>query len=350
MTLLKYHGFEGYDNPVDQEAANDLITFVGSQEGSAYVAYATGRNGGKALRHTGTIFSMYAYLSFPAIAEEAIIGFAFYADAYPSVDSPLLHMANGTSAIGSLQITNRSTGILDIALTQVDPIGRVYFPYNTKQWYYVEAKLRIHDTLGMGVVRIDEQEIFSLTGQDTRWSSNPTIVATMGLGFPKAVDFRYDDLYIANNEGSENNDFLGDIRVDQIRPNGAGNYTQLTPSAGANYECVDDVTLDEANYVEGITAGNKDSYAYANVPTDLDDAGIIGLQIKNNSQRTATASNIKIDPFIRTGSTDYSQTALDLSDAISMVDGDIILDDPSDSNVWTQAKINACEFGMEVAS
>ena len=78
MTLLAYHGFEGYDNPVDQEAANDLITYAGSREGSQYEEYATGRNGGKALRHTDSIFGTNIYLSFPPIAEEAIIGFAFY--------------------------------------------------------------------------------------------------------------------------------------------------------------------------------------------------------------------------------------------------------------------------------
>ncbi len=166
--------------------------------------------------------------------------------------------------------------------------------------------------------------------------------------FPHDCFIELDDIYLADNQGSDINDFLGDIRIDAIHPNGAGNHTDLTPSAGSNYQCVDEDELDDSDYVEGINATDKDSYSYESVPTDLDDSGIIGLQIKNNCKRTAAATNIKIDPFIRTGSTDYSQTVQDLPDAIGIVSGDIILDDPSDSNPWTQAKINACEFGMEV--
>ena len=257
-------------------------------------------------------------------------------------------MGQDSGSIGCLKIVTHPNGNLQIVLQQNGILGEVYIPYNSGQWYYIEAKFRSHDTLGMGVVRIDEQEVFNVSNVDTIWSIGSEITAVIFLSLPKVVDVRIDDLYIANSEGTENNDFLGDIRVDQIRPSGAGNYTDFTPSAGANYECVDDVTLDEANYVSHITLAEKDSYSYEDVPTDLDDASIIGLQIKNNCQRTAQASNIKIDPFIRIGSTDYSQTAQNLSDAISMVNGNIIIEDPSDASAWTQAKINACEFGMEV--
>jgi hypothetical protein len=139
------------------------------------------------------------------------------------------------------------------------------------------------------------------------------------------------------------------VRVDAINPNGAGNHTDLTPSTGSNYECVNEAIIDESDYVEGANAGDKDSYSYPNVPTDLDDTGIYAVEINTISQRTAASDNIKIDGFIRTGSTDYNASD-DLSLADSWSKKSFIFErDPSDSNVWTQAKINACEFGVEVA-
>ena len=149
--------------------------------------------------------------------------------------------------------------------------------------------------------------------------------------------------------GTTNNDFLGDIRVDAIHPNGAGNYTQLTPSAGSNYECVDETNMDDSDYVEGANAGDKDSYTYGSVPTDLDDAAIFGIQLRNQAVRTAESDNIKMKGFLRTGSTDYEETTAQSLDDVVKSKRIVWEDDPSDSNVWTQAKINACEFGMEVA-
>ncbi len=125
----------------------------------------------------------------------------------------------------------------------------------------------------------------------------------------------FDDFYRGNDQGSVNNNFLGDIRIDVINPNGAGNYTDLTPSAGANYECVDETLLDSSDYVEGANVAEKDSYSYESVPTDIDDADIKAVIIRNHAQKTAESNNIKIDGLIRTGSTDYnSAAAQNLSD------------------------------------
>jgi hypothetical protein len=148
--------------------------------------------------------------------------------------------------------------------------------------------------------------------------------------------------------GSYNNDFLGDIRIDIINPNGAGNYTDLTPSSGDNYACVDEDIIDESDYVEGINVGDIDSYTYEDVPTDLDDSAIYAVDIRNVAQRTAASDNIKIDGLIRTGSTDYN-ASVDLSLSDSWSNKNFIFEkDPSDSGDWTQAKINACEFGVEI--
>jgi len=107
--------------------------------------------------------------------------------------------------------------------------------------------------------------------------------------------------------------------------------------------------MDDSDYVEGANAGEIDSYAYGSVPTDLDDASIFGIQLRNQAVRTAESDNIKMKGFLRTGSTDYKETTGQSLSTICKSKSIIWEDDPSDSGDWTQAKINACEFGMEVA-
>jgi hypothetical protein len=349
MTLLAFNGFEGYVNPYDQKDATDFITSISRNAG---MVNSTGRNGGKSLKFNNDSFSTCTVkFAFDPIdnSKKAIMGMAVKVADFPGTTTDdVIMFGNGINSWGGFVAELFSNGILKLKIMRYNTVIDSYdLQMKLDTWYYIEAKVNIHNTTGSVIIRLDEQEVASFSG-DTDSGFVGTIVDTFWLGFPNNVFMEVDDIYIADDQGTENNDFLGDIRIDAIHPDGAGNYSQFTPSAGNNYECVDETEMDDTDYVSHLTSGEKDSYTYDAVPTDLDDAGIISLQTKNNAKRTAAASNIKIDNFIRTGSTDYSQTAQDLPDIIGMIDGDIIIEDPSDSNPWTQAKINACEFGMGV--
>ena len=358
MALLKFDGFEGYSTPADAEGKGII-----SELYRDVWTFETGRNGGKCLQwDSNNVYSGDIYFSLPTISEDyyAIMGFAIkYAHNFVEVgagasaflkfgiDGSYSYLRGNITGNGNLTIGFFADNEMK------DPVS---YQFQVDRWYYIECKVKFNPTTGAGQVRINEQLIYDYTGDNVTAPNNfpPYNVSYAHLRFGydytnPEYNVQIDDFYLADSSGSENNDFLGDIRIDAIYPNGAGNYTQLTPSTGSNYQCIDEAGADESDYVEGANAGDKDSYSYQSAPTDLDDSGIIGLQIRNFGQRTATADNIKLDPFIRTGSTDYSQTAQDLPDSFGEVRGDIVLDDPSDSNPWTQAKINACEFGMEVA-
>jgi hypothetical protein len=358
MTLLKFDGFEGYTNPDDAVGTGSILSSIGNRD---VWSFQTGRNGGKSLRYkANNVYDGQMMLNLPIISEdyEGTLGFAIKSNHHienmSGASKALVKFGcDGFSHFRILQYPNGSWEFG--ALKGNDLIDPEIFNISADRWYYVEIKYRCHETLGVAQMRIDEQLVYDFSG-DTLWqtNSNPpysikyNYITLSGNYQESEYSMELDDIYISDNQGSENNDFLGDIRIDTIHPDGAGNYAQMTPSVGNNYECVDEAEVDESDYVEGANAGEKDSYAYPDVPTDLDDTAIIGLQIRNFSKRTAEATNIKIDNLIRTGSTDYSQVAVDLPDAFGETRGDIVLDDPSDSNPWTQAKINACEFGMEV--
>jgi hypothetical protein len=353
MTLLKFDGFEGYTSPSDANSRGGLINITSFSVWS----YQTGRNGGKCIRFkSNNLYDGILNLDFTLIpnTRTAILGFAvMFNGAFDNqgTSAPFLEFGQGTQ--NRFVLTMDSVGNLGFGAWV-----NWYVAYDTVKlelgrWYYMEIKYKIHGSTGVAQFRLDEELLMDFTG-DTYYTAS-TSISVAQFRFSDNYQWgtqwtQIDDMYLADTEGSENNDFLGDIRIDTIHPNGAGNYTDLTPSAGANYECVDETGYSSSDYVEGIDPGDKDSYAYPAVPTDLDDAAIYGVQIRQNCKRTAPTANIKIDPFIRTGSTDYSQTAQNLSDSFTEKQGDILVDDPSDSGDWTQAKINACEFGMEVAN
>ena len=352
MTLLKFDGFEGYTSPSNAVGKGGLINTTGFSVWS----YQTGRNGGKCLRFkANNLYFGVLNLNFDLIpnTRTAILGFAMRFDgAFTAQGSsqPLLEFGQGTE--NRFILTKDASGNLGFGAWINGFAAYDTIKLELGRWYYMEIKYKIHSSTGIAQFRLDEQLLMDFTG-DTYYT-NSTSISWGQFKFADTYNWpsqwtQIDDMYLADTEGTENNDFLGDIRIDAIHPNGAGNYSQLTPSAGNNYECIDETGYSSSDYVEGANAGEKDSYTYGSVPTDIDDTGIICLQVRQNCKRTAPATNIKIDPFIRTGSTDYSQTAQDLSDAFTEKQGDIILEDPSDSNPWTQAKINACEFGMGVS-
>lgn len=353
MTLLKFDGFEGYSSISDIKNSGGI---VGNLSGYGW-SLQTGRNSGKCMRFKATnIYSGIINLNFPSIENTriGIMGFAMkHENRFLSTS-----LTNPTFDFGDGSLSSKVFGYLDdsgnftVGVARSNAVNPVTVKLNLGQWYYVEAKLKIHDTAGIAQIRINEELVYDYSG-DTKYTFSGTVISAGRLisdynTSDPNQNVQFDDVYIADDQGTENNDFLGDVRIDAIHPNGAGNHTDFTPSAGSNYECIDETGFDDSDYVEGANAAEKDSYTYQDVPTDLDDSGIIGLQIRQNCRRTATADNIKIDPFIRTGSTDYSQTEQDLPDSFYEIQGDIILEDPSDSNPWTQAKINACEFGVEV--
>ncbi len=356
MALLGFDGFEGYSTVADMVGKGTVVS-----KSRDVWSIQTGRNGGKCIRYTpNSFYEGVLVLNIPSLDPDysSIFGFAIRFGVALGDNSsylkPILNFGCDTFSY-ALMFGYDSNTVAFGYLKDGSPVVSDLIPVNINQWYYIEVKYRCHDTLGVCQWRMDEQLVYNFSG-DTKTSStsNPTITnCKFFFGYNTNASGEYsevDDIYFADTNGATHNDFLGDVRIDAIHPNGAGNYAQFTPSAGNNYECVDEEIVNESDYVSSATDGQKDSYSYANAPTDLDDADIKAVQIMSYAKRTATADTRKITPFIRTGGTDYSQSDVSLSDSFVETKGDIVLLDPSDSNPWTQAKINACEFGMEVGT
>jgi hypothetical protein len=217
-------------------------------------------------------------------------------------------------------------------------------------WHYIEIKTTIHNSTGSLYLKWDGEAVLSLTGIDTQVSGTAQITNFLlgGTGGSyRTPNCAFDDLYVCDTSGSNNNDFLGDVRVQSIFPTGAGNTTQWTPSAGNNYACVDDTTPNaDTDYVSETTTGEKDTYAFGNVtPTS---GTVKGVQVLIHNRKDDAGSRT-IAPVYRPVSTDYDGTAVAVLDGYTYI-REITEVSPATSAAWTIAEINGAEFGVKLVS
>jgi hypothetical protein len=213
-------------------------------------------------------------------------------------------------------------------------------------WYYVEFKAKIDNSVGTYDVHVDGSSVLSDTGVDTQDSGNAYADA-VGLGESKVSHAYYADIYMLDTTGGVDDDILGPIKGEVILPTGAGNYTQWTPSAGSNWQNVDDDAAidDDTTYNHETVAVQKDSFAYANVALT---GTILGVT-QNLCVRMDDAGPHTIRPLVRISSTDYFGSTVSVTGAYLVRQYNWAVS-PATAVAWTDAEINGAEFGYELVS
>jgi hypothetical protein len=270
---------------------------------------------------------------FPAYGPYGFNGIYFYPHFYFRLD-PDLKVIISTSVGQTVTPIYQSTNPLNISLDT---------------WYYLEIKITIGNP-GVFIVRLDETEVINETTLNLINSSYPSVIGLDRLGIRSINGNQntfFDDLYICDTSGTENNDFLGDVRIDTILPNADGNSSEFTPSAGANYECVDDTEINETDYVESNIPDTKDLYQFP----DIENTNTNILAVVQNiiCKKSDAASDRKLLPVNRYSSID---TEIGTGEAINGVDYkniQVIMEKNPLLNVnWIESHVNNSEFGFKI--
>jgi hypothetical protein len=220
---------------------------------------------------------------------------------------------------------------------------------------YIEWKVTIANSISAGscVVRINGVDVIDVAaGQDLQNTANAYANQfTIGNDQTGAPTVSFDDLYICNQSGSTNNNFLGDCRVDTLYPDADGFYTDGTPSAGSDhYAMVDETPVSTSDYVTLASLNDRDSYSFTSLPA-LAGQVVYGVQAvaavdKNDSGLISAAT------FARSGSSpavnqDGASTALSTTYTFLR---DIYEQNPDTSTAWDRDSVNAAEFGVVVTA
>ncbi len=207
-------------------------------------------------------------------------------------------------------------------------------------WSYLEARVTISATAGIVIVYINGQEALNLTSQNTK--NGTDYIGYMLIGCPRGFEnYGYiDDFYIDDSQ------FHGNCHVKTFMPDSDGTHSDFTRSTGsADYEPIDEHPPVDTDYIFSNTVGHKSTFGIT--------TGVLttvkGIQL-NNRLVLGTAGTRMVKPLLRSNSTDYAGGAftpiLDTEKYYSRVYDT----DPDDSGEWTQAKLEAAEFGLEIAS
>ncbi len=337
MALLWVDGFESYGTSNGSAPSpTGILTRQYTVGTESSMDIEEGRLGsGHSLESYGT-----NYIKTPVLTtnDTVVVGFAFQ-PRYISTD--VMYLYDGSTegmglffSYGKLQVYRGST-LLKVA----------DFEFSLNNWYWIEFKVKCNDTIGTYELRVGETDVASDTGVDTKAGSN-NYHDNVRLTTSTAATNRYDDFYICDGAGAVNNDFLGNVSVTTLFPSGAGFTTDFTPSAGANYENVDEQLIDEdSTYNESSTSGHKDTYAYGNVGAGL--SNIKGLQINTLCRETDVTSYSLVTP-IRSNATDYDDSAQLIGTTDYVFKRRVAELDPNTSAAWLEAAVNAAEFGIKV--
>jgi hypothetical protein len=301
-----------------------------------------GRIDGYSIQLNGTACAF----STPSINTDAtiIIGFAVKFTTIPSTTQRILSLFDGATEGISLRLNNGGELSILLASSQLEitsGLGLV-----TGSWYWIELKVLVDNAAGTYEVKVGSSIVLSDDTIDTQVGANAyyDIVRFKG-GDTSETDMYIDDFYIANGAGSINNDFLGNVHVTAIFPDGAGTTTGFTPSTGSNYACVDEnPSTDDTDYVESDTTTTKDTYSYGDISAL---SGIKGIQI-NTLCRETDATNFNLITVIRSDSTDYDSSGDTIGTTNYTTKRLISEEDPATTNPWLYADINAAEFGIKV--
>lgn len=212
------------------------------------------------------------------------------------------------------------------------------FNIDSNKWYYIEMKGKCDNSAGTYEVKVNGTTILSGSGLDTQAGS---------LGYYNNLEifddnFWYDDMYVCDGSGSDNNDFLGITKVHTIRPDAAGDTNNF--DSGAYTDIDEEQVDDDTTYAATVSSGTR---LVANYDATLDFDTIAGVMVNsvassNDAQNVAvvtisgSTTNVSSNLAINTGGNSTYTTLTYVSEQ-----------NPDTSSAWTSSTINSAQFGLE---
>lgn len=365
MALLFIDSFDHY-------ATADLLekwTTSGVSVGNSTitVAAAGGRRGTAGLRlgmvaNPSANANGYALRTLAPADATAVVGFAFAlssANMIGATGPALCSLRDGGTAQMTLRLNSNLTLSVVRGTHGGTVLGTTSLALGVGTAAYLEWKVLVHPSAGTVDVRVNGVSLapFPLTGQNTRATANSawnglalglldSVASTWAPGV--ASNFDFDDLYVLDGAGAAPlNTCLGDVRVDARVPTAPGASTGWTPSAGANWACVDESPPnDDTDSVTAATVGLTDTYTVQDAA--LAGAALFGVQVNLNMKKM-DAGTCTIAPVVRHAGVD--QVGAALAPGTGYAFGLALYPtNPGTGAAWVEADFNAAEFGCRKVS
>lgn len=242
MTLLKFDGF-------------DDLSDLGKRWtiGRATVSNTAARDEGR-----GLIFSENSEMgqAFDALSGTLVVGFAIKPVTVPvSTEIELLTFYNNSTALCSLRMTPSRT----FRIAESNPtytVGSSSYVLPSDDFSYVEVKILFSSSVGTAQLMINEESKINVTSVATgTLSSDGCDVLYFQTGADTTLYI--DDVYILNDSGTTNNDFLGNVAAVYVPPITTEEDTSITSGSIDPHDVLDEYPADESDVVYFDNTGQK---------------------------------------------------------------------------------------------
>lgn len=355
MALLYIDSFDHYDEDRYDDPKGHLLAKWTSEFLATEIAVGLGRCGTNALKLGGFCDLLKGI---PFVGNVGTIGFAYMQRSHYTLANSVIavssiygtlgnwHLYLGHSvADGSLYIKNNVSGGVILGQTTPDLIRQ-------DRWYFIEWQFQIQSAGGWVVVRVNGVDVLNLQNVQTADPAKTPDLRAIHFSSGSNEEFLVDDLYVLDATGPAPwNTFLGDCRVEYLRPSAAGSWQdfEVVGNKATHWEAVDDGRKpdDDASYIKAIGApGAVDTQRYT--PTGLPSGSIFGVQV-NILAKKADSGPRRIAPVYRDpGGTQHIGPDQAPSEGTYRFHIQTYQQNPVSGAPWTITDVNFGEFGVKV--
>jgi len=206
--------------------------------------------------------------------------------------------------------------------------------------HHVQIHAKIADAGGIVQIKLADALPLDVdfTG-DTKPGTDTQINAVyLGVSPSGATEGNWDNVVI------DNAAWPGSTLIQAIKPTGAGATTQWTPSAGANWDCVDEVPASDVDNVVVNANDQVDTYSTGNLTGSIGSVVCVQVQARSVKEGAATPQNLAL--VVRPVATDRPSADLAVpSTARSLYN--LWMTNPDTAVAWTESGVNGMEIGIK---
>lgn len=220
--------------------------------------------------------------------------------------------------------------------------------YPPDVWHTLRLKGLIDSAAGALAIRIDQEEVATLTAINTQQLAGNQINCIMLMGRTATGGLNniakgiFDDLVVRDSQA----DWLPECRIQPRAPDGDGATLDLVPSTGtSHYAVVDEQPVNTVDYLQGTAVGDLDLLTVEDI--SVVPASIIGVNMVGFANKTDAASRAW-NLGLESGGTADNGPDLSLSTDVQYY-SHLRETDPDTGLEWDQTGVNAMQIQPRVA-
>ncbi|MBY0560021.1 hypothetical protein [Hyphomicrobium sp.] len=353
MAILVMDGFDVYNDITDLISSPGWTSTNGNpvQAQGGSLPRTGGAFGGAAVQFGTSSVAYPLQRQCPFDYDKTYVAsFYFKTTGFPTTTYPLcgVYTSSGTRLFG-LFITNTATISVSDQTSNFSAAAASVLTANS--FYHIEVKFKLGTAANTGTleIRVGGTVIYTLTGLNL-FNASPASGFRIFNPATGVIGCWYDDLVILDSTGDANNDYLGGIRIDTIRPNADTAQANFALTSGASgYALINDAfgSADTTGYIESYTVGAKSEFELSNLVGGSN--GIMAVQPRIRATKSDAGSRT-YRGYLKSGA--VAANGPTITPAIGWLwhTNGIFEKAPDTEDAWTDNGINALKLGLEVVS